>query len=205
MMPIRGVLAIVAATAGLAAAATGPGSSEQATRLAAEISAGSDHISAPELADRIMKRDPTLQLFDLRSASEYEQLHIASAQHASIETLTRERPKADATIVLYSEGGAHAAQAWVLLRLRGYRHIYVLREGLYEWIARVLEPKLAVVATPKEQVEFERAAEQSRYFGGLPLAGVARSEVPVGYWTGEQTVPADVTRQAVAGIRRRGC
>ena len=47
MMPIRGVLAIVAATAGLAAAAAGPGSSEQATRLAAEISAGSDHSMRP--------------------------------------------------------------------------------------------------------------------------------------------------------------
>ena len=31
---------------------------EQATRLAAEISAGSDHISAPELADRIMNVIP---------------------------------------------------------------------------------------------------------------------------------------------------
>jgi len=205
MMPIRRVLAIVAATAGLAAAAAGPGSSERATLLAAEISAGADHISAPELADRIMRREPTLQIFDLRSASEYEQLHIATARQASIETLAREHPSADATIVLYSEGSTHAAQSWVLLRLRGYRHVYVLREGLYEWIARVLEPRLAVDATAAERAEFERAAEHSRFFGGVPLADVARSEVPVGYWTSGRTVPVDSTKQAVAGIRRRGC
>jgi rhodanese-related sulfurtransferase len=204
MMPMRGALAIIAATAGLAAAAAGPRSFEHAAPPAG-ISTGNNHISAPELAERIMKKDPTLQIFDLRSSSEYEQLHIASARQASVETLAREHPTPDATIVLYSDGGANADQASVLLKRRGYRHVYVLREGLYEWIARVLEPRLAVDATAAERAEFERAAEQSRFFGGVPLAGVTRSEVPVGYWTSGQTAPADVTRQAVAGVRRRGC
>ena len=47
-------------------------------------------------------------------------------------------------------------QAWVLPRRRGYRHVFVLREGLYEWIARVLEPRLAVDATPNERSSSKR-------------------------------------------------
>ena len=107
--------------------------------------------------------------------------------------------------MLYSEGGAHAAQAWVLLRLRGYRHVFVLREGLYEWIARVLEPRLAVDATPAERAEFERAAELSRLLRRLPPRGCAALGGPDRLLDGRTDGNGDDTRQAVAGIRRRGC
>jgi rhodanese-related sulfurtransferase len=205
MTRVHAALLCVAAWAGLAAAATGPGSSTAAARLVEEIAAERDHISAPQLADRIIAGDPALRVFDLRSAAEYGQLHIPTAQQASLETLMREPLPPDATIVLYSEGGAHAAQAWVLLRLRGYRDVFVLREGLYEWIARVIEPRLARDANPAERTAFEQAAAHSRFFGGVPQADVPRAEVAVGYWTGAQSSAAGTSRQAVAGIRRRGC
>ena len=47
-----------------------------------EIAAERDHISAPELAERIIAGDPALRVFDLRSAAEFEQMHIPTAQHA---------------------------------------------------------------------------------------------------------------------------
>jgi rhodanese-related sulfurtransferase len=203
MTRVHTALLLVAAWAGLAAAATGSGSLPETRRLAAEIAAERDHISAPQLATRIMTGDPALRVFDLRSAAEFEQMHIPTARQASIDTLLRDPLPQDATIVVYSEGGAHAAQAWVFLRLRGYRHVYVLREGLYEWIARVIEPRLAVDASPSERAAFETAAEQSRFFGGVPQAGVPRADVPVGYWTGAQV--AGASQQAAARIRRRGC
>jgi rhodanese-related sulfurtransferase len=215
MTRIHTALLFTAAWAGLAAAATGPGSGTDAARLAGDISAGRDHISAPQLAERLMAGDSTLRLFDLRSTAEFEQMHIPTAQHASIETLLRDPPPRDATIVVYSVGGAHAAQAWVLLRLRGYQQVFVLREGLYEWIARVIEPRLAADATPAERTAFDEAARYSRFFGGLPRAEVARAEVPVGYWTGQSGGPESSalpnpasgasTQAAVAGVRRRGC
>src|SRR6185312_14049684 len=101
-----------------------------------------DHLSALELADRLMRGDSGLLVFDLRSKAEFEDLHIPTAQLATIDSLIKANLPRDATLVLYSEGGAHAAQGWVLLRLRGYRDVFVLREGLYEWIGRVLETRL---------------------------------------------------------------
>lgn len=201
------ILAAGAAALGLAAAAADLNSDIDPAELAAEIHGELDHISAPELASRIMDADPNLRIIDLREEAEYRSLHIPGAEHSTMENLARQTFPRSATIVLYSEGGAHSAQAWVLLRLRGYRNVFYLREGIYEWLGRVLEPRLAVDATDAERAEFEKAAEQSRFFGGQPRAEVPRGEVPTGYWTTEEpsVSPATATRDAIAKIRRRGC
>jgi len=205
MNRIHRILGITAATLGLSAAAADFRPETNAVELAAEIEAGLDHISALELAEKIIARQQGLEILDLRARAEYEQFHIPGARHATLRDLTREPLARDSSIVLYSEGGAHSAQAWVLMRMRGYRDVFILREGIYEWISRVHEPRLATDATAAEQAEFARAAELSRFFGGLPLSGVPRNEVPVGYWTGSTGTQATPLRETVAKIRRRGC
>lgn len=179
--------------------------------VAATIEAERDHVSAPVLARWIRERRPGLIVLDVRSTAAFDSLHIPTARQATLDELARRDLPRSATIVLYSEGGAHAAQGWMLLRARGYRDVYFLREGLYEWISRVIEPRLAVDATPAEMKAFEDVAPLSRYFGGVPRRGVPRSEVPQGYWTegggGQDVAPPapSSASAAVARIRRRGC
>jgi len=207
MNRVHSALVVMAGILGLAAAGVDLRSEAGAARLASAIAAEGDYISAPDLGERIARGD-TLRVLDLRSLGEYEQLHIASASHATIEDLARASFPPDATLVLYSDGGAAAAQAWMLLRSLGHRHVVVLREGVYEWIGRVLEPRLARDASTAERAEFARTAELSRFFGGVPLADVPRADVPIGYWTGlhqSHRQPAGATKRAIASIRRRGC
>jgi rhodanese-related sulfurtransferase len=206
MMRMHGALAVAAAVLGLAAAVDGR-SSVDIEQLAAEISAERDHITAPELASRIMERDPRLRVVDLRPRADFDELHIPTAVSATLDELVRLPLARDASIVVYSEGGVHSAQAWALLRLRGYRDVRFLREGIYEWLARVMEPRLAEDASAAERADFARAEAQSRFFGGQPRSQVPRTEVPVGYWTGEgaASVAAPATRETIARIRRRGC
>jgi rhodanese-related sulfurtransferase len=198
---LHGSLALVAAVLGLTAWSADSRPAIDVTKLAADIEAERDHIGAPALAERIMRGDPAMRVIDLRSAAEFAQFHIPGARRATLEDLACGTLPRQSTVVLYSEGGAHAAQAWVLLRMRGYRNVLFLREGIYEWISRVFEPRLATDATSAERAEFERAAEMSRFFGGVPKEGVPRGEVPAGYWT-EATAPST---HAIAAIRRRGC
>jgi rhodanese-related sulfurtransferase len=206
MINMHRLLGLSAAVLGLGAAAADLRPGAPITELVEEIEAERDHISAPDLAERIMARDPALQVFDLRSPVEYAEFHIPTAKHITLNDLARQKFSRDSAIVLYSEGGGHSAQAWVLMRMRGFTNVSFLREGIYEWISRVREPRLAVDATLKERMEFERAVDLSRFFGGLPLSGVPRSEVPEGYWTDAPTeLPQNKARQAIAGIRRRGC
>ena len=78
------------------------------------------------------------------------------------------------TIVVYSKEGAHAAQAWVLLRALGHRQVFFLRGGRAAWEGEVLRPTLADDASDAAKAEFARASELSRYFGGAPRAGTSK-------------------------------
>jgi rhodanese-related sulfurtransferase len=199
---IHRTLGIAAATLGFAAAFADLSPGFDTSALAAEVEAGRDHIPALQLGERIMRGDTTLRVFDLRSTAEFESDHIPGAQHASITELIRNLQPKNVDLVLYSDGGAHAAQAWVLLRTRGFRRVFLLREGFYEWNSRVFAPRLAVDATASERIEFQRAAKLSRYFGGVPRSGVPRSEVPTGYWTDDQSGESTPAGRI---LRRRGC
>jgi rhodanese-related sulfurtransferase/uncharacterized membrane protein YedE/YeeE len=165
-------------------------------------------ISAPELADRIMRADRDLRLFDLRPPAAFEQFHIPSARRATPDDLADVALAPQTDVVLYGDARATVSDALRVLHGRAHRNVRVLREGIVEWLGRVQEPRLAVDATPAEREEFGRAAEMSRFFGGVPRAGVPREEVPAGFWTGtvrsEQLLMAAAV-QSVAAIRRRGC
>lgn len=157
-----------------------------------------DEISAPDLADRIVGEDDGLRVFDLRSRQDFDQLHVAGATHMILDDLRHLRISPTAPIVLYADDDDRAERGSGLLQARGYRNVVVLRHGIYAWIAHVLEPRLASDATPSERAEFDRAAQLSRFFGGMP-----RSEVPRSELAGNDT--RAFVRQAIAGIRRRGC
>jgi rhodanese-related sulfurtransferase len=202
MTRVHAALALAAAIAGLGAAAGGSGSHDAKRRAA--IASAPGYISAPQLAARIIAGDPALRVFDLRSAAEFEEMHIPTAQHSSVGRLSGETLPQDTTIVMYAERAAQLAPAVDTLRRRGYRHVLILREGLSEWIGRVLEPRLAADASPAEREAFDDAAVQSRFFGGVPHADVPRAELPAGYWTGAPHVTTG-SRVAVAAMRRRGC
>lgn len=174
--------------------------------LAADIEAGRSHVSAIDLAEGLVRRDPGLRIVDLRSRDDFERFHVPGAAHLTVAALADTRFTRRDTIVLYAEDDARAAQGWALLRLRGYRNVFFLREGIYEWVSRVHEPRLAVDATPAEREAFARAAALSRFFGGRAQADVPRAEVPAGYWTTE-VIHGRLSRAATAidAIRRRGC
>ena len=66
------------------------------------------------------------------------------------------------TIVLYSEGGTHAAQGWFLLRARGFDHVVFLRGGLFEWVDHVMEARIGPNATQAERDAFREVAERGQ-------------------------------------------
>jgi len=125
----------------------------------------------------------------------------------ALEDLRRDEMPRNASIVLYADDDERAMKGDRLLRARGHANVAILRGGIDEWIGRVLEPRLAVDATAAERAEFAEGVQLSRFFGGMPRSSVPRSELPRGYWTGESRPRSsrEFTRQAIAGIRRRGC
>lgn len=168
--------------------------------LSRDVAAERDHVTAIELAAWIRDRRPGLRVVDVRTEAEYEAFHVPTAERVAIDSLTQSTLRPTDTVVLYSEGGAHAAQAWVFLHALGFQHVYFLRGGLYEWLEQVMNPSLASNASPHDSSEFAKTSALSRYFGGTPHLGGPVSDDAISLPTRQAGTAA-----AVAKIRRRGC
>jgi rhodanese-related sulfurtransferase len=133
---MKRVLAALAATLGLLAAVCPDRTNPDVQRLANAVAREQDHVTANELAQWIHSRRPGLRIVDLRSADEFAKFHLPNAERVAIEALPSRQFRQDDTLVLISEAGGHAAQAWVFLQALGYRNVYFLRGGIDEWIDR---------------------------------------------------------------------
>jgi rhodanese-related sulfurtransferase len=208
----RGLAIAAISLAVLASLAGSPYRTHHATidvaLLARTVAREEDHVTALELAQWIKERRPGLRILDVRSRQEYDAYHVPTAEHLSLDSLATTPFQARETLVLYSEGGTHAAQAWVFLRALGYRQVFFLRGGVYEWLEQVMNPTLADT-TPVGREAFAHASVLSRYFGGVPRSDIhaptlddvitlprPRSAVPI---------PAKNAAVSVDAVRRRGC
>jgi rhodanese-related sulfurtransferase len=174
---IRRLLLIAAIAGGLMAAVARTPERINVAHLASMVEREEDHVTAMELAAWIRDRKPGLRIIDLRSADEFEEYHLPRAEPMSMEKLLATTFTNRETVVLLSGGGAHAAQAWVLLQARGHRQTFFLSGGVQEWLDDVMNP------VPGKGTDMEL----SRYFGGTPRAGDAPA--------------ADKVKE----MRRRGC
>lgn len=160
----------------------GPGVRLDSRELARLVQGEVDHVSVDELAGWIVTGRADYRLIDLRAPQAFGEYHVPTAENVPLAELGPERVGRNETLVLYSDGGIHAAQAWMLLQAQGYRSVYTLRGGLDEWRDQVLFPTLAAQATPAERAAFERRAQLARFFGGRPLqgdAGAAAEALPM--------------------------
>lgn len=141
--------------------------------LATIIDKEGDHVTASELAGWLVAGRSDYRLIDLRGEREYGEYHIPSAENVTLAALPDAPLLANETIVVYSEGGLHGIQAWMLMRAKGFRRVYSLKGGLEQWKDEVLFPALAEDATPQERARFERSAAMAKFFGGTPRTGKA--------------------------------
>lgn len=178
------LFAVAAALLGIAAAFAGsPYRSRgriDVAELGGVVARGEDHVSAMELAGWIRDRRAGVHVIDVRPASEFAVYRIPTAENVPLDVIEHSHFAATDTLVLYSGGGAHAAQAWVFLRALGYRHVFFLSGGLDEWLDEVMNPV--------------RSTDLTRYFGGVP--GPAGSPA--------RTAPPAAADRAARAIRR-GC
>lgn len=130
-----------------------------------------DHVLVTDLAAWIVEGRSDYRLIDLRGEAEFAEYHIPTAENLTLSALPDAGLSPTETLVLYSDGGIHAYQAWMLMRAKGYRNVYTMKGGLDEWKDSVLFPTLAENAPTPERARFEKVAAMSRFFGGTPRSG----------------------------------
>jgi rhodanese-related sulfurtransferase len=154
------------------------------------IQDGDDHVDALQLAGWIRARKPGLRVIDIRTPAEYAAGAIPTAENIPLDRLMTRTFAPSDVLVLYSEGGAHAGQAWLLLRAIGVANAWFIAGGMADWREDVMAPVLSPTATAEETRAFADTSDLSRYFGGQPSIGVRSTE--------ESSVAAPTSR-------RRGC
>ena len=206
---IEKALAIAAVVGGALAVVAGSPTrttrgSVDVTELARIVEHEEDHVTAGELAKWIRDGNKGLRVIDIRSDSEFIELHIPGARRADLGEIARMPLDSTATYVLYSEGGTHAAQAWFLLRARGVDNVYFLRGGLYEWLEQVMNPH---VASTTPQIERDSIRALTMWFGGkMEVVDSAAATTTPSVLDGKLPAQRSAdTRESIKKIRRRAC
>jgi rhodanese-related sulfurtransferase len=162
-----------------------------AKELLTSVERREDHVRPAELAAWILEGRSDYQLVDVRDEQPFGEYHIPGALNLPLPSVLDGTLARNEKIVLYGEGGIHAAQAWMVLRGRGYRAAYTLLGGLDSWKDEVLFPTAPANPSPGQRAEFERAVQVARYFGGQPRAAAEPGAAPL-------ALPTSAAASAVA-------
>jgi rhodanese-related sulfurtransferase len=162
-----------------------------AKELLTAVERREDHVAPAELAAWIIEGRADYRLVDVRSPEAYAEYHIPTAENVPLPTLLDGALGRTDKVVLYGDGGIHAAQGWTALKGRGFTQVYTLLEGLEAWRDEVLFPVMPQNPSPEEQARFERAAQVAKFLGGQPRAAAVAGAEPV-------PLPAPVAAPAVA-------
>jgi rhodanese-related sulfurtransferase len=198
-------LALLAFVLGLLAIAGNPygGGAVRVNAEAIAVAAdqASDQVTVGELADWIIEQRSDYRLIDVRSPEAYAEYHIPTAESVPITDLLDYPLARNEKIVIYSDGGTRAAQAWFLLRSKRYGGAHILKDGLEAWKDDVLFPALPEEPTPDQMAMVRRAQEVSMFFGGTPRTG---GEADVAFTMPEVEAPTTLPA-ATKRKKKEGC
>jgi rhodanese-related sulfurtransferase len=166
--------------------------------LARMVATRQDHVPAIDLARWIRDQRPGLRVIDVRAPADFARFAIPTAENIPIDRILDARFRDDEMVVLYSEGGAHAAQAWVFLKAAGVRNAVFIAGGLGDWFDEVINPVIPADPLPEQAAGIAEAAEISAYFGGSPRHAAPGETATVAAGDSD-------TAALIANARRRGC
>lgn len=122
-------------------------------------------------------KDTPARLLDVRTASEFENAHIAGAYNLPLDQLNEhvsELRAARGPVVLICQSGQRAQRAEGLLRAAGMVNMHVLEGGMNEWQSRAFE-----VRRVKARMSLER---QVRIVAGAIVACSSIAALTVSPW-----------------------
>jgi rhodanese-related sulfurtransferase len=150
-----------------------------AEQLLAEIRTGTQFISPDEVADKIIQKDPSVQLIDVRNPREFDQYSLPGAINVPLQDILSERNvdvlnQSSKMNIFYSNGSTEANEAWLLTRQLGYQNNYVLQGGLNYWVETVLNPQQPSGISSNDEIaryDFRKAASMA--LGGGSISTLA--------------------------------
>lgn len=164
-----------------------------------------DRVSVETLADWVIKGKSDYRLIDTRTEKEFNEYNIPTSENIPVTNLLDGGLLRNEKIILYADGGTHSAQAWFLLKAKNYAGVYILQGGLEEWQDKILFPKLALNASPEEKAKFDKLAEVSKFFGGVPQTGACETAMTAAPSLPKLSASAAAPACGAKKKKREGC
>lgn len=176
-----------------------------AEQLLAEIRTGTQFISPDEVADKIVQKDPSIQLIDVRNPREFDMFSLPGAINVPLQDILSEGNfdllnQGTKMNIFYSNGSTEANEAWLLTRQLGYQNNYVLQGGLNYWMETILNPlKPGSVASNDEIARYDFRKAASVALGGGVVSSIAPVSAPSGSTPKPGVVPVKKKKKASGG------
>ncbi len=101
-----------------------------------------DHIDPGDLAEKMIRGSDNIIVVDIRPGNEYAGFNIKNSVNLTLKELSEGRSpyKNKGTIVLYSNGMTHPAQARDSLFRQGFNNVFILTDGFNGFVDKCLKP-----------------------------------------------------------------
>ncbi|OIO99721.1 MAG: hypothetical protein AUJ98_10290 [Bacteroidetes bacterium CG2_30_33_31] len=129
-------------------------------------------ITVDDLAKKLMTKDPSIVLIDVRSADEFKKFSLSGAINIPLEKLLADDnlPIINQEVnnnIFYSNGSDKAAKAWLICNRLGYKNNFYLSGGLNSWIKDIIKATPPEETASKEDFELYNSRKAaSIFFGG---------------------------------------
>lgn len=153
--------------------------------LLQEFNDGEQYISTDQVADMIVKEDPSILLIDVRAEDEYNEYHLEGAINIPLHNILSQdwRDYLDQDVrtnIFYCNGTVKANEAWMICRQLGYtNNNLVMQGGLNYWAETIMNPKKPEATAPADEFaryDFRKAANAA--LGGANLEEASATEAP---------------------------
>jgi rhodanese-related sulfurtransferase len=157
----------------------------EAEELLAEVNTRTQYVNAETVADMIIRKDPSLQLIDVRSQEEFEKFSLPGSINIPITDLLSDQYtevlNQDLNMnIFYSNGTITANEAWMITRQLGYNNNFVLEGGLNYWFEAILNPQKPSSVSSDEELakyDFRKSAGQALGGGAIIQANTNQNSV----------------------------
>lgn len=176
----------------------------QPEQLLAAIDDPSRFLSTDDITDRLVKKDPSLLLIDVRPESQFTSFAIPNAINIPLDSLLTPAAmdimaQKEIDKVFYSNSDVASDQAWILAKRLQLSRMYVMKGGINKWFATIVKAVEPAETEPTEATELYRfrVAASQHFFGNKEKS---KSEV-----NNPEKKKISVTKKPAASSSGGGC
>jgi rhodanese-related sulfurtransferase len=141
------------------------------------------YMTTDRLAHILINQDPSFILIDVRDEKSFASYSLPNAINIPLEKLLDEDSKNylnqnQFDVVLFSNDHFYADQAWILCNRLGYKNMRVLKGGINEWYATIINPLKPADNMPATDFDLYATRKAASMFFGVVYPEQVKVEAP---------------------------